>query len=134
MIFLCRPHFVHFQTFMAVKLLFFHIRQNTGYYFFASETYPFISDDSRFQVDGAKSSTLSTLPRQLYDKLHNNQIWLNSSICCPRGQGVNRLIYDYFVVRKTIYNKSLYYKNYYRHASSFIANAYFILMLSIDFI
>jgi hypothetical protein len=110
--FVCRPHFVHFQTFMAVKLLLFHIRQNTGYDFFASETYPFISDDRRFQVDGAKSSivNLSTLPRQLYDKLHNNQIWLNSSICSPRGKGVNRLIYDHFVVRKTIYNKSLYYK------------------------
>ena len=32
--FVCRPHFVHFQTFMAVKLALSHIRQNTGYDFF----------------------------------------------------------------------------------------------------
>ncbi|MBP5526801.1 MAG: hypothetical protein J6Y11_14565 [Paludibacteraceae bacterium] len=47
---------------MAVKLLFFHIRQNTGYDFFALETYPFISDNRKFQADGAKSSIINRQP------------------------------------------------------------------------
>ena len=39
MIFVCYSHFVYFQTFAAVKLVFFHALQNTGYAFSASADY-----------------------------------------------------------------------------------------------
>ena len=80
--FVCRSHFVHFQTFMAVKLLLFRILRNIGSDFFALETYPFISDDSRFQVDGAKSSIInlqsSTVNHQPFHSEKHN-FWLSSS-------------------------------------------------------